>query len=143
MLALAGVLVGLVVVRLPGRGGHIAAAAVGAGETAPIDLPGVVLAAALTLIMGAVLGPEAPLIALGGALAILAARRTRLASSPQGVALIAAAGSAAAISTIFGNPLVAAILMLEVVGSRAARCPCAAAPSGVQRGRRADLHRAR
>ena len=30
--------------------------------------------------------------------------------------LLAVAGSAAAISTIFGNPLVAVVLMLEVVG---------------------------
>jgi H+/Cl- antiporter ClcA len=116
VLALAGVLVGLVVARLPGRGGHIAANGLGGGSTAPIDLPGVVLAAAVTLILGAVLGPEAPLIALGGGLAILAANRTRLRRSPQGLALLAAAGSAAAISTIFGNPLVAAILMLEFVG---------------------------
>ncbi len=116
VLAVAGVLVGLVVARLPGHGGHIAANGLGGGTTQPIDLPGVVLAAALTLVLGAVLGPEAPLIALGGGLAILAANRTRLRESPQGVTLIAAAGSAAAIATVFGNPLVAAVLMLEVVG---------------------------
>jgi H+/Cl- antiporter ClcA len=116
VLTVAGVLVGLVVARLPGRGGHIAANGLGGGTTRPIDLTGVLLAAALTLVLGAVLGPEAPLIALGGGLAILAANRTRLRESAQGVTLIAAAGSAAAIATVFGNPLVAAILMLEVVG---------------------------
>ena len=116
VLALAGVLVGLVVARLPGHGGHVAANGMGGGMTEPIDLTGVVLAATLTLVMGAVLGPEAPLLALGGGLAILAANRTRLRESPQGVGLIAAAGSAAAIATVFGNPLVAAVLMLEVVG---------------------------
>ena len=116
VLGLAGVLVGLVVAKLPGRGGHIPVHGMGGGVTAPIDLTGVLLAAILSLVLGAVVGPEAPLIALGGGLAVLAANRTRLGESPQGVALIAAAGSAAAIATVFGNPLVAAVLMLEVVG---------------------------
>jgi H+/Cl- antiporter ClcA len=116
VLGLAGVLVGLVVAKLPGRGGHVAANGMGGGTTQPIDLPGVLLAATLSLVLGVVLGPEAPLIALGSGLAVLAANRTRLRESPQGVMLIAAAGSAAAIATVFGNPLVAAVLMLEVVG---------------------------
>jgi H+/Cl- antiporter ClcA len=116
VLTVAGALVALVVARLPGRGGHIAANGMGGAMTQPVDLPGVLLAAALSLVLGAVLGPEAPLLALGAGLAILAANRTRLRGSPQGVALIAAAGSAAAIATVFGNPLVAAVLMLEVVG---------------------------
>ncbi len=69
-----------------------------------------------SLSLGAVIGPEAPLIALGGGLALLAADRTKLGADAQGRALIAAAGSAAAIATILGNPLVAVILMLEIVG---------------------------
>jgi H+/Cl- antiporter ClcA len=120
---LAGVLVGLVVARLPGRGGHVSANGMGAGMTQPIDLTGAVLAATLSLVLGAVLGPEAPLIALGGGLAMLAANRTRLRQSTQGVALIAAAGSAAGIATIFGSPLVAAGLMLEVVGLAGSQLP--------------------
>jgi len=116
VLTLAGALVGLVVARAPGRGGHVAANGFGGGMTQPIDLTGVLLAATLSLVLGAVIGPEAPLIALGGGLAILAANRTRLRASPQGVSLLAAACSAAAIATIFGNPLVAGVLMLEVVG---------------------------
>ena len=116
VLTVAGALVGLVVARLPGRGGHVAANGFGGGMTQPIDLTGVLLAATLSLVLGAVIGPEAPLIALGGGLAILAANRTRLRESRQAVTLLAAAGSAAAIATVFGNPLVAAVLMLEVVG---------------------------
>ena len=116
VLGLAGLLVGLVVVRLPGRGGHIPAKGMGGGVTQPIDLTGVLLAATLSLVLGAVVGPEAPLIALGGGLALLAADRTRLRDSQQGLSLVAVAGSAAAIATIFGNPLVAVVLMLEVVG---------------------------
>jgi H+/Cl- antiporter ClcA len=86
------------------------------GTTTGADLPGVVLAAGGSLVLGAVLGPEAPLLALGGGLAVLLANRTRLRESPQGLALVAAAGSAAAISTVFGNPVVASVLMLEIVG---------------------------
>jgi H+/Cl- antiporter ClcA len=116
VLGLAGLLVGLVVARLPGRGGHIPANGLGGGITQPVDLTGVLLAATLSLVLGAVVGPEAPLIALGGGLAVLAANRTRLRDSQQGLSLVAVAGSAAAIATIFGNPLVAVVLMLEVVG---------------------------
>ena len=85
------------------------------GLTEPRSLPGVTLAALAGLSLGAVIGPEAPLIALGGGLALFAADRTKLGSDPQGRMLIALAGSAAAIATIFGNPLVAVILLLEVV----------------------------
>ena len=45
--------------------------------TEPIDLPGVMLAALATIGLGLVLGPEAPLLALGGGLAILAIRLVR------------------------------------------------------------------
>ena len=116
VLGLAGVLVGLVVTKLPGRGGHIPVHGMAGGVTTPIDLTGVLLAATLSLVLGAVIGPEAPLIALGGGFALLAANRTKLREAPQGLMLVAAAGSAAAIATVFGNPLVAAVLMLEVVG---------------------------
>jgi len=75
-----------------------------------------VLAAAAGLSLGAVLGPEAPLIGLGGGLALLATRWTRFASDAQTTAVVSGAGSAAAISAIFGNPLVAAIMFLEIVG---------------------------
>jgi H+/Cl- antiporter ClcA len=115
VLGLAGLAVGTVIRYLPGRGGHVPADGLGGGLTEPRTVPGVVLAAVAGLSLGAVVGPEAPLIALGGGLALLAADRTRLGSDPQGRRLIALAGSAAAIATIFGNPLVAVILLLEVV----------------------------
>ena len=43
----------------------------GGAPTLPIELPGVLLAATATLGLGLVLGPEAPLIALGMGLGIL------------------------------------------------------------------------
>ena len=116
VLALAGLVVGAAIRGLPGRGGHVPAEGLAGGLTEPRTLAGVVLAALASLSLGAVIGPEAPLIAIGGGLALLAADRTKLGADAQGRALIAAAGSAAAIATILGNPLVAVILMLEIVG---------------------------
>ena len=66
--AFAGLVVAFAIVRLPGRGGHIPAHGLNAGPTQPIDLPGVMLAAVAALGLGLVLGPEAPLLALGGGL---------------------------------------------------------------------------
>jgi H+/Cl- antiporter ClcA len=115
-LTLAGLLVGLAVKYLPGHGGHVPADGFSAGGNSPSAVPGVILAAGAGLALGAVVGPEAPLIALGGGLALLAISRTRFADDPQATTILSAAGSAAAISAIFGNPLIAAILFLEIVG---------------------------
>ena len=62
------------------------------------------------------LGPEAPLIAIGRGLGALAIRSIERDSAPAAVALIATAGSFDAISTLIGSPMVAAFLMLEVAG---------------------------
>ncbi len=112
----AGVLVALTVRYLPGHGGHVPVAGFGAGATPPGAVPGVVLAAAASLVGGAVVGPEAPLVAIGGGLALLAVRHRTKAADPAMTTVIAAAGSAAAISAIFGNPLVAAVIFLEILG---------------------------
>jgi H+/Cl- antiporter ClcA len=113
-LGLAGALCGLAVTRLPGHGGHVPAMGLAAGATPPSFLPGVALAAAASLVLGAVVGPEAPLIAIGSGLALIAVKRMN--ASDTVTAVIAAAGSAAAISAIFGNPLVGAVIFLEAVG---------------------------
>ncbi|MFJ6216901.1 chloride channel protein [Streptomyces sp. NPDC092296] len=115
-LALAGLLVAWVVVRLPGRGGHVPVDGLGGAPTLPSQLPGVVLAALVGLSLGAVLGPEAPLMALGGGLALSTVRSAERAEVPQLGAVLATAGAAAAISTIFGNPLIAAVLLIEAAG---------------------------
>ncbi|MEV4946946.1 chloride channel protein [Streptomyces sp. NPDC053755] len=116
LLAVAGAVVGLVVARLPGAGGHVPASGLHPGGASAAALPGVVVAAAASLPFGAVLGPEAPLIALGGGLALLFRRLVRAPATPQSTALLGAAGAAAAIAAIFGNPLVAAVLLIEVAG---------------------------
>ncbi|MFE2253013.1 chloride channel protein [Streptomyces lavendulae] len=75
-----------------------------------------VLAAAASLPFGAVLGPEAPLIALGGGPALLLRDLLRTEATPQTTTLLAAAGAAAAVAAIFGSPLIAGVLLIELVG---------------------------
>ena len=79
-------------------------------------MPGVLLAGAASLVLGAVLGPEGPLIALGAGLAVLSVRRFSRLGSTDATAILAAAGATAAISDVFGNPLVASIMFLEILG---------------------------
>lgn len=92
-LAIAGVIAALAITRLPGEGGHIPAQGlkVGGGPTLPIQLPGILLAAIATIGVGIVLGPEAPLIALGSGLGVAAIRLSRRDVPPQALMVIAAA----------------------------------------------------
>ena len=117
LLTLAGVLVGLTIRYLPGRGGHSPADGFKAGGVpSPIELPGIAVAALATLSLGAVLGPEAPLIALGAGLAASAVRLARRDVPAQATAVVAAAGSFAAVSTLLGSPLLGAFLLMEASG---------------------------
>jgi H+/Cl- antiporter ClcA len=116
-LVLAGVLVAVAIRYLPGTGGHKPAEGFKAGGSpSPIELPGVVLAALATLSLGVVLGPEAPLIALGGGLGVCAVRLVRRDAPATTKAVVAAAGSFAAISTLLGSPLLGAFLLMEASG---------------------------
>ena len=118
VLTVAGLLVAPVIRFLPGKGGHSPADGFKAGEGAPTpaQLPGVLLAALATLSLGVVLGPEAPLIALGGGLAVLAVRLARRDMPAQATAVVAAAGSFAAVSTLLGSPIAGAFLLMEASG---------------------------
>ena len=118
VLAIAGVIVAFAIVRLPGRGGHIPANGLvtSGGPTMPIELPGIALAAIATIGLGIVLGPEAPLIALGSGLAVATTRLARREVPPQVLTVIAASGSFAAMSFLFGSPLIAAVIMIEATG---------------------------
>ncbi len=122
-LAFAGVVVAFAIARLPGRGGHIPALGLNAAPTQPIDLPGVMLAAIAGIGLGAVVGPEAPLIALGGGLGFFAIRRIRADAPPDLQAIVAACGTFAAISFLFGSPLIAAVLLIEAAGLAGRRLP--------------------
>src|SRR6476646_10527545 len=113
VLAVGGALVALAIRYLPGRGGESPADGFHAGHaTLPSALPGIALAAAATLGFGAVLGPEAPLIAMGGGLAVYAVKLAKRDIPQRTVAVIAAAGSFAAIATVLGSPLLAAFLLM-------------------------------
>ena len=109
--------------RLPGHGGHIPYEGIKAwAPPKPAELPGILLAALATLGLGLVLGPEAPLIALGGGLAILAVRLARKDIPDQAKAVLAASAAFAAIATIFGSPVIGAIILIEAAGLGARCC---------------------
>jgi H+/Cl- antiporter ClcA len=117
LLFVAGILVTFFIRSLPGNGGHCPADGFSAGATEPIALPGVLLAAAAGLAFGIVLGPEAPLIALGSGLGALAAKGAlRGAANPMAPLVLAACGSFAALGTILGSPIVAAVFLMEAIG---------------------------
>jgi hypothetical protein len=117
VLAVGGVLASLAIRYLPGGGGPSPADGFKLhAPPAPARLPGVILAALASLCFGAVIGPELPLIALGGGLAVLATRAARRPVPDQGVAVIGAAGSFAAISTLLGSPILGAFLLMEATG---------------------------
>lgn len=108
---LAGILVALAL-RLPGHGGHSPLEGLGMGTVRPGDLPSILLAALATLGLGLVLGPEAPLIALGLGLGTMAVRLVRVGETES--KLLVLAGAFAAIAALFGGPLVAVFLLFEV-----------------------------
>ena len=113
-LVLAGLVVGLCVRYLPGHGGDSPADGFHAGPPPrPVEIPGIALAALASLGLGAVVGPEAPLIALGAGLAAWAPRLARRGDDEQAVAVLGAAGAFAAISLLLGSPLLGAFLLME------------------------------
>jgi H+/Cl- antiporter ClcA len=118
MLVIGGVLAALAIRYLPGNGGASPAAGFAVHPPpAPVQLPGVILAALASLAFGAVIGPEMPLIALGGGLAVLATKAARRRPVPaQGVQVLGGAGSFAAIATLLGSPITGAFLLMEASG---------------------------
>jgi chloride channel protein, CIC family len=129
-LVLCGLLTALTIRYLPGNGGHSPAFGfkAGGGPATGRELPSIALAALTTLGLGAVLGPEAPLIALGGGLAALAVRLARKDAPPMALTVMASAGSFAAISTLLGSPVLGAFLIMEVAGIGGATLSLVALP---------------
>jgi H+/Cl- antiporter ClcA len=118
VLMVCGLLVASCIKYLPGTSGHSPADGFqfGGGAPSAVELPGVVLAALATLSLGVVLGPEAPLIAIGGGLGVIAVRLAKRDAPPATAVVMAAAGSFAAISTLFGSPILGAFLLMEASG---------------------------
>ena len=128
VLGLAGLVAAAAIVRLPGTGGHLPAEGLKTGVTQPVEVPGVVLAALASIGLGLVLGPEAPLIALGGGLAILTVRLARRDAPQEVLTVVAAAGAFAALSMIFESPLIAAVILIEATGLGGPRLPLVLLP---------------
>lgn len=84
-------------------------------------VPWVLLAALATLAGGFVLGPEAPLLVLGPALAALAARLGGV-DDPTELGAIALAGAFTVLAVILVSPIVALVLVVEIV-ARAGAIP--------------------
>src|SRR3954468_7045219 len=129
VLGIAGLVTAFAIYSLPGTGGHLPAKGLDAtGFTKPIELPGVLLAAFASVGLGLVLGPEAPLIALGGALAVLTLGLIRKDSPPELQTVIAAAGTFAALATIFEPPLIAAVILIAAIGLGGPKLPLILVP---------------
>ena len=125
---IAGLIVAAAIMRLPGFGGHIPAMGLAASPAHPIQIPGVLLAAVATVGLGLVLGPEAPLLALGSGLGMFAIGRLANEAPRPVVTVMAAAGSFAAISFLFEAPVIAAILMIEASGIGGKQLPLVLIP---------------
>lgn len=117
VLMVSGLVVAASIRYLPGTSGHSPADGFHpAGAIPPLELPGIVVAAFVTLAAGVVLGPEAPLIAIGSGLGVLAVRLAGSGGAPLASMVVGAAGSFAAVSTLLGSPIVGAFLLLEAAG---------------------------
>jgi H+/Cl- antiporter ClcA len=130
VLGVAGLLVALAIARLPGEGGHVPAEGlkIGGAPVQPIELPGIVLAAFATIGSGLVLGPEAPLIALGAGLGVFAIRSLRSDTPAEAQAVMAASGSIAAMAMLFNSPIIAAVILIEALGLDREKLPLVLLP---------------
>ena len=114
VLAVAGVLVAACL-RLPGHGGHTPLEGLGLAAIRPVELVSILPAALVTLASGVVLGPEAPLIALGFAIGVVGVRIARASEAESELLVLAAAF--AALAGLFGGPIVAAFFLFEVLAA--------------------------
>jgi H+/Cl- antiporter ClcA len=130
VLGIAGLLVAAAIVRLPGDGGHVPAEGlkIGGDPVQPLELPGIILAAFATIGAGLVLGPEAPLIALGAGLGIFAIRSLRRDAPAEAQAVMAASGSVAAMALLFNSPIIAAVILIEALGLDREKLPLVLLP---------------
>lgn len=136
ILAVAGLITACAIERLPGAGGHIPAEGlkVGGDPTRPIEVPGVILAGLASIGLGLVIGPEAPLIAIGAGLAVAAVKLGRREMPPQALVVVAATGSFAALSFVFSSPIIAAVILIEATGLGRDRLPIVLLPGLVGAG---------
>jgi H+/Cl- antiporter ClcA len=114
VLAAAGLITAWAIVRLPGTGGSVPAEGLGSGPpTRPIDLPGILLAGLATLGLGLVLGPSAPVIAIGAGGGLFVLNLVKKDAPEQVRMVIAIAGSCASFSLVFRSALISTVIILE------------------------------
>ncbi len=128
ILAIAGAMTALAIDRLPGTGGHEPSEGLVAGTIPPIELPGVLLAGIASIGLGVVLGPEAPLMALGGGIGFLTIRALKKGAPPAIGQLLASAGMFAGLSFLFGSPIIAAVILIEAAGLSRQNMPLVVIP---------------
>ena len=104
--------------RLPGHGGHSPLEGLSMDGIRPVDLGSILLAAVASLGFGLVLGPEAPLIAIGLGLPPLLVHVLRL-QEAEG-RLLVLSGAFAAIAALFGGPIVASLMLFELAAKSGA-----------------------
>ncbi len=129
-----GALLTALALRLPGGGGHSPLDGF-AFDIGPRQVASVLAAALASLSFGAVLGPEAPALAIGTALGVVAAGAaggaTRPAAQQQRMMLMLAGGGAA-FGLVLGNPLAVALIIVEAaLLARRASNPLALLPVAV------------
>jgi H+/Cl- antiporter ClcA len=111
VLTVAGLIVGLIIHLAPGHAGHDPASSGLMEEPMPVSvLPGLLLAAVVSLAAGVSLGPEAPL--LGASSALLAWTASRRGLPAQGPVAL---GMAGLLGAMFGAPVGAAFAFAEMV----------------------------
>lgn len=109
-----GFLVGCAVRYMPGGGGPPPAAGHGIGgddHESWRALPGVVIASMLSLMAGASLGPEAPLLTIIGSIAGLIAAKASM--STELAKLLNVSGLSSMIAGVFASPLASGLLLAE------------------------------
>jgi H+/Cl- antiporter ClcA len=104
---------------LPGKGGHAAVKGLSMEPLRLSELPSALLAALATLGFGLVLGPEAPLLAIGLTTGLVASRAIAQRGPSLG-RVLAIAGAFAAISSVLGGPLATALMLFEIVAQSGA-----------------------
>ncbi|MFD7323702.1 ion channel protein [Streptomyces sp. NPDC059875] len=113
MLTATGIAVGLVVWKMPGHAGpDPSSTGLGGSPLALAVLPGLLIAATLTLAGGVSLGPENPIIAANVALAYWIGRKA-LPAVPGAMWVVLA--SSATIGALFGTPVAAALVISEAL----------------------------
>ncbi len=111
-----GVLVGLVLQFVPGRGGRDSATVELIAPPQPLSaVPSIVLAVLLTLAGGVSLGPESPIIAINTALAVWGLTRLWKDFPIELAVVLTAAGT---IGALFGTPVAAALVFTGALAAK-------------------------